>query len=61
MSFELKPGQSARKNVRRITRKELDDAMELLTGTGRGSRDEAVHEVRKSLGRSGPCSAWSGR
>jgi CHAD domain-containing protein len=49
MSFELKPGQSVRKNVRRIARKELGDALEQLTGTGRGSRDEAVHEVRKSL------------
>src|SRR5215475_14207002 len=48
MSFELKPGQSARKNVRRIARKQLDDALEQLTGTV-GARDEAVHEVRKSL------------
>src|SRR5262249_33564932 len=47
MSFELKAEQSIRKNIRRIARKQLDDALEILTDKHRGPRDEAVHEVRK--------------
>jgi CHAD domain-containing protein len=49
MSFKLKPEESLRKGVRRIARKQMDDAMELLTGPKQESRDEAVHEVRKSF------------
>jgi CHAD domain-containing protein len=47
MSFELKPQQSVRKNIRRIVRKQLDEASDHLTGPHQGGRDEAVHEVRK--------------
>jgi CHAD domain-containing protein len=49
MSFELKPDESLRKSVRRIARKEMDDALELLTETHKGPRDEAVHEARKAF------------
>src|SRR5262249_21269392 len=49
MSFELKPGESPRKGVRRIVRKQGEDALEVLTGSHNGSRDEAVHEARKSF------------
>jgi CHAD domain-containing protein len=47
MSFEVKSGESFRKGIARIAQKQLDDALELLTGTASGSRDEVVHEVRK--------------
>jgi CHAD domain-containing protein len=49
MSFELKPGVSLRKNIRRIVRDQLDDGLEHLTGRRAGTRDEAVHEARKSF------------
>jgi CHAD domain-containing protein len=51
MAFELKPGDSLRKNVRRIARKQLDDALEEVTGTHQEPRDEAVHEARKAFKR----------
>ncbi|SRR5579883_1013831 len=47
MSFELRTGESLRKGIRRIVRKQLDDALEELTGEDKGPRDEAVHEARK--------------
>jgi CHAD domain-containing protein len=47
MSFELKPDESLRKGIRRIVRKQMDQALEYLTGPHKGSRDEAVHEARK--------------
>src|SRR5262249_40401169 len=47
MSFELRPDESLRKNIRRIARKQMDDALEMLTAAHPGSRDEAVHEARK--------------
>jgi CHAD domain-containing protein len=49
MSFELKPGQSLRRGVRRLARKQMDDALEQLDATQAGARDEAVHEARKSF------------
>jgi CHAD domain-containing protein len=47
MSFQLKPGESLRKGIRRIARKQMKGALEQLTGPHKGSRDEAVHEARK--------------
>jgi phosphoribosyl-ATP pyrophosphohydrolase len=47
MSFELKPAESLRKGIRRIVRKQMDEALEHLTGPHKGSRDAAVHEARK--------------
>ncbi|HEY7428314.1 MAG TPA: CHAD domain-containing protein [Gemmataceae bacterium] len=47
MSFELKPDESLRKGIQRIVRKQMDGALEYLTGPHKGSRDEAVHEARK--------------
>jgi inorganic pyrophosphatase len=47
MSFELRPDESLRKGIRRIVRKQLDEALEHLTGPHKGPRDEAVHEARK--------------
>ena len=47
MSFELKPDESLRKGVRRMVRKQMEGALEYLDGPNKGSRDEAVHEVRK--------------
>jgi CHAD domain-containing protein len=48
MAFELKPDESLRKDIRRIVRNQMDDALEYLTGPHKGSRDEAVHGARKS-------------
>ena len=47
MAFELKSGQSLRKGVRRIVRKQLDDVSAELTREREAPRDEAVHEARK--------------
>jgi CHAD domain-containing protein len=47
MSFALQPEESLRKGTRRIVRKQMEDALEYLTGPHPGSRDEAVHEARK--------------
>jgi CHAD domain-containing protein len=47
MSFELRSGDSLRKSIRRSVRKQLDNALEELTGEQKDQRDEAVHEVRK--------------
>jgi CHAD domain-containing protein len=51
MSFELKADESLRKGIRRIVRKQMDEAVEDLTGAQRESRDEAVHEARKCFKR----------
>jgi hypothetical protein len=48
MAFALKPEESLRKSVRRIARKEMDYAQTQVTMTANGTRDAAVHEVRKS-------------
>jgi CHAD domain-containing protein len=47
MSFELKRGESLRKGIRLIARKQMDEALEQLAGPPKGSRDEGVHEARK--------------
>lgn len=49
MSFELKRDQSLRKGLRRIVQNEIDSALEGLTAEHPASRDEAVHEARKSF------------
>src|SRR5262245_41791210 len=49
MSFELQPGESLRKGTRRTVHKQIDAALEELTGAHKGPRDEVVHEARKSL------------
>src|SRR5919108_3500582 len=49
MSFQLKPDKTVGKNIRRIVRKQLDGVLEELTRGHKGSRDEVVHEARKSL------------
>ncbi len=48
MAFELRPDESLRKGIRRIARKEMEYALAQVVGKSNGSRDEAVHEVRKS-------------
>src|SRR5262245_27495457 len=47
MSFELRSEEPLRKGVRRIVRKQLENALDQLTGVTRGPRDDAVHEARK--------------
>jgi CHAD domain-containing protein len=49
MSFELKPDKSLRKNIRRIARKQMDGALEVLTRARKRPRDESVHEARKAV------------
>src|SRR5262245_1303063 len=49
MSIELNPDESLRKNIRRIVRAQMDEALEGRTGPHEGSRDEAVHEARKAF------------
>lgn len=50
-SFELKSGQSLRKGIRRIARKQMEKALEQLTGVAGHRRDEVVHEARKCFKR----------
>jgi CHAD domain-containing protein len=47
MAFALKPNESLRKGIRRIARNEMEYAHKQVVGKPNGSRDEAVHEVRK--------------
>jgi CHAD domain-containing protein len=47
MSFELRPDESLRKGGRRMVRKQIEAALEALTGGHDGALDEAVHEARK--------------
>src|SRR5687767_15835142 len=47
MSFELKSDEALRKSLRRIVRKQLEGALDLLTGDVEGPRDDVVHEARK--------------
>jgi hypothetical protein len=47
VSFELRHGESLRKGIRRIARKQLDIALEQMTGEHKRVRDEAVHKARK--------------
>jgi len=49
MSLELRPDAPLRKEIRRIARKELEDAHTYVAQTSNGSRDEAVHEARKDF------------
>jgi CHAD domain-containing protein len=49
MAFRLKEDESIRKGIKRLIRKELDKALQLLTRKKKTKEDEAVHEVRKSL------------
>lgn len=49
MSFQLKHDERLAKGIRRIVRKQLDKAFAELSGEQGSSRDEAVHEARKSL------------
>ena len=51
MSFELKQGESLRKGVRRIVRKQLECAQDALEDSGRESLDERIHSARKSFKR----------
>jgi CHAD domain-containing protein len=49
MAFQLKQEESVRKGVKRLSRKEIDKALKLVTGRKKIKPDEAVHETRKRL------------
>src|SRR5438105_7921575 len=48
MAFQLQSAESVRKGVKRIVRKQLDNALKEL---GTPNRDEVVHEIRKRFKR----------
>jgi CHAD domain-containing protein len=47
MAFRLKAGKAVGKGVKRVVRRELDKALDLLGS--KGDRDEAVHDARKAF------------
>jgi CHAD domain-containing protein len=47
VSFKLRPEESVGHAVRRLVRKQIDQAVGQLTGQSRGPRIEAVHDARK--------------
>src|SRR5689334_3003714 len=49
MSFKLKAGQSPRKGLRRIVKKQIKAAQSELTVSRGKSRDESIHEARKAM------------
>ena len=49
MPYRLEPGEPVPEGMKRIAREELESAAELLAGADAPSRDEAIHEARKSL------------
>src|SRR5437762_7941070 len=49
MSFELKPDESVRKGIKGVARKQVDRFLESMRETSQASRDEAVHEARRSM------------
>ena len=49
MSFKLKAGESPRKGLRRIVKKQIEGALSELTAVRGKSRDESVHEARKAM------------
>src|SRR5262249_26084420 len=51
MSLGLKAAEALRKNLRRIVRKQLGNALKGLTEPHQGPRDEVVHDARKALKR----------
>jgi CHAD domain-containing protein len=51
VAFRLKPEMSLRKNLRRLIRKQIEGAIEDMGGSGAKSRDEVVHEARKTMKR----------
>src|SRR5262245_22171341 len=51
MSFELKSDESLPHGIKRIVCAQMDKALEQLTTTHEGSRDESVHEARKAFKR----------
>src|SRR5256885_2218 len=49
MSYRLKLSESVPSGIKRIVREELDSAVEQLRGKAGGTKDEAIHESRKSV------------
>ncbi len=49
MAYRLKHKESVPDGVKRIAREEIRSAVQYLRGKGGVSRDEAIHEARKSL------------
>jgi CHAD domain-containing protein len=47
MAFQFKEGESIPRGLERIVRKEIDKALDRLTGRTEADRDEVVHDARK--------------
>jgi CHAD domain-containing protein len=49
MAYRLEKGEPVPDGLKRIVRDEIDSAVGLLRGKRKASRDEAIHEARKSI------------
>src|SRR5215475_11545302 len=49
MSFELRIDEALPDGIHRIAKKEIEKVRECVDGSSKASRDEMVHEARKSL------------
>lgn len=49
MAYRLKRGESVIQGLRRVAREEMEEAGAQLSGHKRPSRDEAIHDARKSI------------
>ena len=49
MAYRLQPGESVREGLRRIAREELSSAAAGLRQATARTRDDAIHEARKSV------------
>jgi len=58
VAFQLKPDRSLWKNLHRVVKKPIEDAIEELDRSHRASRDELVHETRKTMKKVRACYGW---
>jgi CHAD domain-containing protein len=49
MAYRLKRGESVITGLKRVAREEMEEAGAQLSGNNRPSRDEAIHDARKSI------------
>ncbi len=49
MPYHLKSNESIPRGIKRIVREELDSAMDQFRGKAGGTKDNAIHEARKSV------------
>src|SRR5580700_8770899 len=49
MAYRLKRDESVIRGLKRVVREEMESAVAQLSGGNEASRDEAIHEARKSI------------